>query len=60
VAQLALTTVLSHFPDLETKLELLGSGYNVDLTKGHLEAFWTPDVPGFRISVIMGPCVSCS
>jgi hypothetical protein len=34
---LALTVVLSHFPELE----LLGSGLNMDLTEGQLEAFWT-------------------
>jgi hypothetical protein len=34
-------TVLSHFPKLELKLELLGSGYNADLTKDEMEAFWT-------------------
>jgi hypothetical protein len=28
---LALTAALSHFPELETELELLGSGHNVDL-----------------------------
>jgi hypothetical protein len=32
-AQLALTAALSHFPELEPELELLGSRYNVDLTK---------------------------
>jgi hypothetical protein len=40
-AQLALTTDLSHFPELETHLELLGSGRNADLTDGQLDAFWT-------------------
>jgi hypothetical protein len=38
---LALTTVLSHFPELELELELLGSGYNADLTKDEMEALWT-------------------
>jgi hypothetical protein len=26
---------------LESELELLGSGYNADLTKDEMEAFWT-------------------
>jgi hypothetical protein len=39
-AQLALTTSLCHFHELEPELELLGSGYNVDLTEGQLDAFW--------------------
>jgi hypothetical protein len=38
-AQLALTVVLSHFPELEPELLLLGSGYNADLTVGQLDAF---------------------
>jgi hypothetical protein len=37
-ARLALTTTLSHFPKLETKLELLESECNADLTKGQLDA----------------------
>jgi hypothetical protein len=37
---LALIADLSHFPELEPELELLGSGYNVDLTEGQVEAFW--------------------
>jgi hypothetical protein len=40
-ARLALTAVFSHFPKLELELELLGSGYNVDLTKDQMEVFWT-------------------
>jgi hypothetical protein len=36
-AQLALTTVLLHLPELELELELLGSGYNADLTKDKME-----------------------
>jgi hypothetical protein len=32
---------LSHFPELELELELLGSGYNADLTKDEMEALWT-------------------
>jgi hypothetical protein len=39
-AWLALTAILSHFPELERELELLGSEYNADLTEGQLEAFW--------------------
>jgi hypothetical protein len=34
---LALTMVLSHFPELESKLELLGSGYNTHLTSDEME-----------------------
>jgi hypothetical protein len=32
-ARLALTAILSHFPELEPELELLGSEYNADLTE---------------------------
>jgi propanediol utilization protein len=38
---LALITALSHFLELETELELLGSGRNVHLTEGQLDALWT-------------------
>jgi hypothetical protein len=38
-AWLVLTTALSHFPERESELELLGSGYNTDLTKDEMEAF---------------------
>jgi hypothetical protein len=38
-AWLALTIVLSHFPELELELDLLGSGYNADLTKDEMEVF---------------------
>jgi hypothetical protein len=37
--QLALIAVLSHFPELELELELLGSGYNADLTRDEMEVF---------------------
>jgi hypothetical protein len=40
-ARLALTVVLLHFPELESELELLGSGYNANLAKDGMEAFWT-------------------
>jgi hypothetical protein len=40
-AQLALTTVFSHFPELELALELLGFGCNADLIKDEMEVFWT-------------------
>jgi hypothetical protein len=36
-ARLALTAVLSHFPELG----LLGSGYNTDLMKDEMEVLWT-------------------
>jgi hypothetical protein len=39
-AWLALTTVLSHFPKLELKLELVGSRYNADLIKDEMEDLW--------------------
>jgi hypothetical protein len=39
-AWLALTTVLSHFPELELELELLGFGYNADLMKDEMEVFF--------------------
>jgi hypothetical protein len=38
--RLALIAALSHFPELETKLELLGSGRNANLTEGQLDALW--------------------
>jgi hypothetical protein len=40
-AWLALTAALSHFPEAESVLELLGSGYNADLMTDEMEAFWT-------------------
>jgi hypothetical protein len=40
-ARLALTAGLSHFPELEPKLELLVSENNADLMEGQLDAFWT-------------------
>jgi hypothetical protein len=40
-ARLALTAILSHFPELETELDLLGSGRNVDLIESKLDALWT-------------------
>jgi hypothetical protein len=42
-ARLVLTAVLSHFPELEMELELLGSGYNDNLMKDEIEVFciWT-------------------
>jgi hypothetical protein len=40
-ARLALTAILLHFPKLELELELLGFGYNADLTKDQMEVFWT-------------------
>jgi hypothetical protein len=39
-AQLALTAALSHFPELEDELDLLGSGYNVDLSNNEMETLW--------------------
>jgi hypothetical protein len=39
--RLALTAVLSHFPDPVLELELLGSGYNADLTKDEMGVFCT-------------------
>jgi hypothetical protein len=38
-AWLALTAVLSHFPELELELELLGFGYNADLVKDEMGVF---------------------
>jgi hypothetical protein len=39
-ARLALAASLSHFPKLGPELELLGSGHNVDLIEGQLDALW--------------------
>jgi hypothetical protein len=39
-ARLALTAILSHFPELEVKLDLLGSAYNADLSCNEMEALW--------------------
>jgi hypothetical protein len=36
-----LVAALSHFPELGTKLELLGSGRNADLTQDEVDALWT-------------------
>jgi hypothetical protein len=52
-ARLALTTVLSYFPELEPELELLRSVYNADLMEGQLEAFWTLMVPGWGGVVVI-------
>jgi hypothetical protein len=38
---LALTVALSHFPELEVELDLLGSSYNADLTGDQMEALWS-------------------
>jgi hypothetical protein len=35
-----LVTALSHFLELKSELELLGSRCNVDLTKDHADALW--------------------
>jgi hypothetical protein len=40
-AQLALTDILSYFPELELKLDLLGSDYNADLSRDEMETLWT-------------------
>jgi hypothetical protein len=40
-AWLALTAVLSHFPDLELEFKLLGSRYNANPTKDEMDVFWT-------------------
>jgi hypothetical protein len=36
-----LVSALSHILELETELELLGSGHNVYLTEDQLDAHWT-------------------
>jgi hypothetical protein len=36
-----LVGALSHILELETELELLGSGHNVYLTEDQLDAHWT-------------------
>jgi hypothetical protein len=38
---LTLITILSHFPELVTELELLGSGLNADLTEGYPDVLLT-------------------
>jgi hypothetical protein len=37
-ARLTLIATLSHFPELEPELELVGSGCNADLAKGQVNA----------------------
>jgi hypothetical protein len=32
-----LTVILSHFPEVQSELELLGSGYTADLTNDEME-----------------------
>jgi hypothetical protein len=39
--RLALAATLSHFLELGTELELLGSGCNAVLTKDQVDALWT-------------------
>jgi hypothetical protein len=39
-ARLALTAALSHFPEVEPKLELHGPRHNADLTESQLDAHW--------------------
>jgi hypothetical protein len=36
-----LTAVLSHFPEMDVKLDLLGSGYNTNLSCDEMENLWT-------------------
>jgi hypothetical protein len=36
-----LVAALSHFLELDSELELLGSGCNADLMKDQVDAFWT-------------------
>jgi hypothetical protein len=36
-----LATALLHFPEIETELELLGSGRNADLMEDQVDALWT-------------------
>jgi hypothetical protein len=36
-----MTMVSSHFLELESELELLGSGYNADLMNDEMETPWT-------------------
>jgi hypothetical protein len=38
---LALAAVLSHFPELEVELDLLGSSYNANLSCDEMETLWT-------------------
>jgi hypothetical protein len=40
-AQLVLTVALSYFPKLEDELDLLGPGYNADLSSDVMETLWT-------------------
>jgi hypothetical protein len=39
--QSVLSAAFLHFPELESELELLGSGRNTDLTKDQVDALWT-------------------
>jgi hypothetical protein len=36
----ALVAAVSHFPELKSKLEVLGSGHNMDLTEDEANALW--------------------
>jgi hypothetical protein len=36
-----LVAIVSHFPELEAELELLGSGRNAYLTEDQVDALWT-------------------
>jgi hypothetical protein len=44
-----LTTTLSHFPELEVQLDLLGSGYNSDLASDEMEALWASESLSSRV-----------
>jgi hypothetical protein len=39
-SRFALATAVSHFLELNTKLEMLGSGCSVDLTEDEADALW--------------------
>jgi hypothetical protein len=41
VTNLALAATLSHFLELGTELELLGSGRNTNMTERQVDALWT-------------------
>jgi hypothetical protein len=36
-----LAAAISHFPELEAELELLGSGHNTDPTEDQVDVLWT-------------------
>jgi hypothetical protein len=56
-----LTAVLSHFPEMDVKLDLLGSGYNTNLSCDEMETLWTQtNRASYSLSSRVPPSAACS